>query len=331
MIHRRPVTIFSLSFLDCICCGFGAIILLFVLTMGSKDQAMIEIRETLQRILLSRLSTVAEYRSSREELQAKASARTAIMAQIREQDTLKAMLDDLDQQISYQEAGKQALLVEIDEMKKNIAALQKKPELKLKDVPPTPVGIPVGSNFLVFVIDTSGSMRDPNTGEFWPIIIPKIDQVMSSYPTVEGIQILDADGRFVLSRTRGEWLPDSPEVRSALLQALQRYDIFSNSNPVPGIYQAITRLFMPDNPAMKMGIYILGDEFTGTADAVIRRLDELNPADEAGNRKIVINAIGFPTAVRYQLSAGNTGLKYANLMREITYQHGGAFVAVSDL
>ena len=82
---------------------------------------------------------------------------------------------------------------------------------------------------------------------------------------------------------------------------------------------------------MKMGIYIIGDEFTGTADAVIRRLDELNPADEKGERKIVINAIGFPTAVRYQLSAGNTGLKYANLMREVTYQHGGAFVAVSDL
>ena len=331
MIHRRPVTLFSLSFLDCICCGFGAIILLLVLTIGSKDMTMNEVRDALQRILLARLATAAEYRTTREDMQAKASARAEIMAQIIQQDSLQKMLDELDQQISYQEAGKQALLVEIDEKKKSIAALQKKPELKLKDVPPTPVGIPVGSNYLVFVIDTSGSMRDPNTGEFWPIIVPKIDQVLSSYPTVDGIQILDADGRFVLSRTRGEWLPDSPEVRAGLLQALLRYDIFSNSNPVPGIYQAITRLFQPENPTMKMGIYIMGDEFTGTADAVIRRLDELNPADEAGDRKIVINAIGFPTAVRYQLSAGNTGLKYANLMREVTYQHGGAFVAVSDL
>lgn len=331
MIHRRPIALFSLSFLDCICCGFGAIILLFVLTIGSQDKALIEIRDTLQRILMSRLATVAEYRTTREDLQAKASARAEITAQITRQQDLQKMLDELDRQISYQEAGKQALLVEIDAVKKHIAALQKKPELRLKDVPPTPVGIPVGSNFLVFVIDTSGSMRDPNSGEFWPAIIPKIDQVMSSYPTVDGIQILDADGRFVLSRSRGEWLPDSPEVRAGLLQALQRYDIFSNSNPVPGIYQAITRLYQPDNADMKMGIYIIGDEFTGTADAVIRRLDELNPADEKGERKIVINAIGFPTAVRYQLSAGNTGLKYANLMREVTYQHGGAFVAVSDL
>jgi hypothetical protein len=30
--RRRSVEVFSLSFLDCICCGFGAIILLLVLT-----------------------------------------------------------------------------------------------------------------------------------------------------------------------------------------------------------------------------------------------------------------------------------------------------------
>jgi len=32
MRRRREVEVFSLSFLDCICCGFGAIILLLVLT-----------------------------------------------------------------------------------------------------------------------------------------------------------------------------------------------------------------------------------------------------------------------------------------------------------
>jgi len=334
MIRRRNVALFSLSFLDCICCGFGAIILLFVLTMGSQDQSLREIRDSLQRILLSRLSMLAEFRTQREDLQTQASARAILEAQIREQETLKAMLAELEQRIQYEEAGKRSLLSEVDQLQKHIAAFQKKPELVLPNVEPLPVGIPVGSNFLAFVIDTSGSMRDPNTGLFWPMIIQKIEEVLDSYPTVEGIQVLDADGRFVFGRGRDgpQWLPDSPDVRSALLQALRRYDIFSNSNPVPGIYQAITRLYQKDNPQMKMGIYIFGDEFTGTADAVIRRLDELNPANpETGERPVVINAIGFPTAIRYQLSAGNTGLKYANLMREITYQHGGAFIALRDL
>ena len=35
MIRRRPIEVFSLSFLDCLCCGFGAILLLFVLSIGS--------------------------------------------------------------------------------------------------------------------------------------------------------------------------------------------------------------------------------------------------------------------------------------------------------
>ena len=32
MIKRHPIEVFSLSFLDCLCCGFGAILLLFILS-----------------------------------------------------------------------------------------------------------------------------------------------------------------------------------------------------------------------------------------------------------------------------------------------------------
>ncbi len=331
MIHRRKISLFSLSFLDCICCGFGAIILLFVLTMGSQTETMRNVRESLQRIMLAHLSTLADFSTRKEELLRKASAQAAVQAEIRQQDTLKALLDDLEQQIQYQEAGRRALLVEQDQMQKSIAALQKMPVMVLPDVEPAPIGLPVGSNHIVFIVDTSGSMRNPGTGNFWPMVIQKIDDVLDVYPEVLGIQILDADGRFVLGRTGQQWLPDSPEIRSGLKQALRRYDIFSNSNPVPGIYQAIQRLYEPDNPAMKMGLYVFGDEFTGTADVVLRQLDRMNPADENGLRPIVINAVGFPTAVRYYLNPANTGLKYANLMREVCFQHGGAFIALRDL
>ena len=45
----------------------------------------------------------------------------------------------------------------------------------------------------------------------------------------------------------------------------------------------------------------------------------------------MINAVAFPTTIRFDVSLGNTGLKLANLMRELCYQHGGAFVALQDL
>jgi hypothetical protein len=38
-LRRRTTEVFSLSFMDCICCGFGAIILLLVLT--DVDQPVI--------------------------------------------------------------------------------------------------------------------------------------------------------------------------------------------------------------------------------------------------------------------------------------------------
>ena len=33
---RRETEVFSLSFLDCICCGFGAVLLIFLLTIAKK-------------------------------------------------------------------------------------------------------------------------------------------------------------------------------------------------------------------------------------------------------------------------------------------------------
>src|SRR3954467_1981506 len=42
---RRETEVFSLAFLDCICCGFGAVILVFILTLSQKttvDKADLE-------------------------------------------------------------------------------------------------------------------------------------------------------------------------------------------------------------------------------------------------------------------------------------------------
>ena len=51
---RRDVEVFSLSFLDAVCCGFGAIILLFVLNkMGEfvmLEQAQLELQGLIARL-----------------------------------------------------------------------------------------------------------------------------------------------------------------------------------------------------------------------------------------------------------------------------------------
>ncbi len=339
MIRRRQTQVFSLAFLDCICCGFGAVILIFVLSVDSHEKEKIQTLLDVNRALAEQAVKLAQLKVSKEDLE-KSSARVSTLvtdARLRN-DSLHALIDDLEKGLQREKRGQEALLVDIDDLKKEIAARQKKPDydLVLKDVNPAPVGLPIGDNYIAFVIDTSGSMRDPNHGGLWPIAIRTIETVLDSYPTIDGIQLLDGDGRFVLGRrgsASGAWLPDSKETRDNIKRTLRRYEQDTVSNPVPGIYNAMRFLYDKENPKMKMGIFVFGDEFNSSdsADVVIRRLEELNPADETGARKVTINAVGFPTTIRYQFSMGNTGLRFANLMRTVCYLHGGAFIALQDL
>lgn len=339
MIRRRQSEIFSLSFLDCICCGFGAIILIFVISIGSRQREQLDVLLALQRALAEQAAALTRIETAQLEARREQQRIAPRLEEARQrQDSLQAMIDQLERSLQQEKRGQQALLVDLDELRQEIAARQRKPdhELVLKEVPPAPVGLPVGSNFLAFVVDTSGSMRDPNFGGLWPVVIRTIEIVLDAYPNVQGIQLIDGDGRFILGR-RGSgtagWLPDSPQTREAIKRTLRRYDQDTVSNPVPGIYNAMRFLFDKENAGMRMGIFVFGDEFNSpqSADEVIRRLDELNPANEQGARAVTINAVGFPTTIRYQFSMGNTGLRFANLMRTVTYLHGGAFIALQDL
>jgi hypothetical protein len=325
---RRENSVFSLSFLDCICCGFGAIILLFVISMGANNPIIRGMKMSLEKVIAERLAMLSEYRSTKEllatQLISDQERLDFLAAQI---DEMKSMLAELEQQFQQYQAGKDGLLVDLEAIMAEIAAMQKDADLPQETN--LPIGVPVENNYLAFVLDTSGSMRDPNSGYMWPIVVSKIEDVLEAYPIVDGIQIFDADGRNIIGG-RNQWLPDSPEIRERIKWGVRRYGVFSNSNPVPGIIKAIRTLHRPDDPDMDMGVYVFGDEFTGTADGVLRRIDQLNPEDEEGNRKVTINAIGFPNVIRYSFSMGQTGLKFANLMRELTYQHGGAFIAVND-
>ena len=50
--RRRDIEVFSLSFLDCICCGFGAIILLFILSKFAEPIIIEELQKDYQSVLV---------------------------------------------------------------------------------------------------------------------------------------------------------------------------------------------------------------------------------------------------------------------------------------
>jgi len=322
----RDISVFSLSFLDVISCGFGAIILLFVISLGSERLVIVDIRDTLEKLFQERLAELENVRTKRNELFRLLTTEEKIE---REKTTkIKSMETDIEELINrIKEAtfGREALVADVDELENEIDAREKEVDIPQNESD-LPIGVPVLSNHLIFILDTSGSMRDPSTGRIWRYVTDKIAETLEIYPIVTGIQVMDADGNFILRGSRATWLPDSQMTRNSIAKAILFYEHHSQSNPVPGILRAIRTFRDPADEEKKVGIYIFGDEFTQTAEKVLNRIDQANKPNDEGTRPITINAIGFPHVIKFERHFTRTGLKFANLMRELTYQHGGAFI-----
>ncbi|MDQ8203264.1 hypothetical protein [Pelagicoccus sp. SDUM812003] len=330
MKRRRKTEVFSLSFLDCICCGFGAIILLFIVSMGVQTREINKLQRILENTVLQRKLKLADYQIKQDELNVMLDLEKTKRKRLeRDRQTLDALLAKLRQQISDKEKAKELFVSDLESLEEEMAVMQTDPEIEQKVIQPTPIGVPVESNVIAFVIDTSGSMRETSTNLIRTHVVRKFEEVITSYPEVKGIQLLDASGHFIMgSRMGGRWLQDSPEMREAMVRQVRLYPFESESNPVPGIKRAIRTLYDPNAEDLKFGIYVFGDEFTGKPEPVIAEIRKLNK-DKEGNRIARINAIGFPNVIQSGgMFLGQSGLKFAKLMHDLTYEHGGAFIAL---
>jgi hypothetical protein len=138
---------------------------------------------------------------------------------------------------------------------------------------------------------------------------------------VKGIQIMNDMGNYMFSRYRGEWIPDTDGRRRVIMQNLRNWNVFSNSSPVEGITAAIRTFYDPDK---KISIYVFGDEFTGQSIAeVVDTVDRINREAGDGERRVRIHAVGFPVQFIRAANQQTTGIRFATLMRELTYRNGG--------
>ncbi|MEE8111109.1 MAG: vWA domain-containing protein, partial [Acidobacteriota bacterium] len=186
-------------------------------------------------------------------------------------------------------------------------------------------GIPVDSEYVIFIIDTSGSMSN----YAWPLVVRKMAQTLDIYPKVKGIQVMNDMGNYMFSRYAGKWIPDTPARRKAILERLRGWSAFSNSSPVEGITQAI-RTFA--EPGKKISLYVFGDEFTGgSIDEVVRTVERINRRDAEGNRWVRIHAIGFPVLFTVPRVPEATGIRFATLMRVLCQENGGTFVGLNGV
>ena len=186
-------------------------------------------------------------------------------------------------------------------------------------------GIPADSDYIIFVIDTSGSMQSAA----WKKVQKEMLNILDVYPEVKGLQIMNDMGQFMFSQSDKEWIPDSPQMRELIIDKLSSWAPFSNSSPVEGIENAIKTFYKPDR---KISIYTLGDDFQGRSiNKVVRVIDSLNIANRNDERLVRIHAIGFPVHLRPGVSPNRSAIRFAALMRELSYSNGGTFIGLNSL
>jgi len=325
MLRRRSVEVFSLSFLDCICCGFGAIILLLVLTDYQRPAKLEESRINLQGQIRDLQQQLEVIRGESDDLERQLQGRVDKLQQ--ERHKLDHLSGDISSLQGKYSASKQAADVTNTVESDLVAAKQKlSAEMMrlLKDHASRPAteaiaGIPIDSEYVIFIVDTSSSM----TANHWDVNLAIIDEILSLYPHVKGLQVMNDQGTYMFNGTKGRWLDDTPEQRAEIRSRARHWHAFSQSNPVPGMEEAIRSYWAADK---RVSLYVLGDEFTGDSiQAALDSIGTLNKLDANGRRPIRIHAIGFPEGPGM---SPFTNIRFSALMRRVTEQNNGTFVGL---
>jgi hypothetical protein len=310
------------------CCAFGAVIMLLLITKAAEPRIIEQAKADERGLIAALQKELFDIRGETEVLDR--DMRSAEGDRKRADDTVARLQSDLSKIRGRFAASKQP---EADnELSGELMATRQKltEEMRalLADYRPPPEdttvgGIPVDSQYIIFVIDTSGSMfQGP-----WRLVLRKISETLKVYPKVKGIQVMNNNGKYMFPSYAGKWIPDSPGTRQRIIDTLANWNPYSDSSPVEGIAEAISTFYEPGKP---MSIYVFGDDFpTGQIEAVARYVERINKADETGNRLVRIHGVGFPT----QIAGGRMGnaLRFANLMRTLCERNGGTFVALATL
>jgi hypothetical protein len=330
--RREELSVFSLSFLDAICCGFGAIVLLLVLTKVGEPGAMETARQDLDGLVARLEAELAEIRGETTVLERDlTSARRQLSTERDAVARLRGDLSDIrgefaasEQLSEVSEIVEGRLLAAQQELTDEMKRLQAQ-QRESTDDDSLVGGIPVDSEYIIFIIDTSGSMKN----YAWSSVVRKMTQVLDAYPKVKGLQVMNDMGQYMYSSYAGKWIPDTPGRRRAVIERLVSWNAFSNSSPVEGITAAIRRF---GRSGHRISLYVFGDEFSDSSiDEVVRTVDRINAPGADGRRPVRIHAIGFPTVFNVPGAPQSTGVRFATLMRILCRRNGGTFVGLSTL
>lgn len=310
---------FSQSFLDVIACAFGAVVLLvLILPIGKPEQTQIapaeyditSLEEELVHIQSTSESLSSSHRALLSELEM---LENSIASMTSESENRDMRLAELEASLQTKLSINEELRLKLDEQKKvgqhSVAA---QPTLENQVF-----GIPVDSDYVIFVVDTSGSMQEISVK-----VANVVRNILSAYPELSGIQVISDQGERILGVSSGLWIQDSRRSRALITSQLKNWKPYSNSSPIEGVQVAMESYV---RNGQKTAVIILGDDYTGSNfDVFLRRIELIITQKGIDEDNLRVHAIGFENERLSQFPE-----RFGMLMRALTYRYNGFYLYVS--
>ncbi len=330
----------SVSFLDVIACAFGAIALLVLMLpigeWGPAPEAEAPPTADYGRMLFTLAGLREEVAALRREVAENDRLGVEASTDLASAQAVSRRLESLVERTraeSNRLRRRSAAIAASQKILDQAPAAADEQEL---EVDTELAGIPVDSEYIAFVVDTSGSVTGDVFGllagmpSIWDRVVEEIGNILSIYPRVRGFQVLNDQGTYLYGGGNRRWIPDSPSNRRRALNRMQNWRPFSGSNPAPGIRTAIRDLYASDR---KMAIFVVGDEYqSDDFDGFLDAVDSSVARRDVGRGALRIHAIGFWNQGLEQGFGGGyfaaSTRNFAILMRELTHRHQGAFLAL---
>ncbi len=332
LLRREPPDI-SISFLDTITCGIGAIILLMTVTTTrplAPEEPLDDPRAAeISRLQRELFAARADAATAQAEVGARSEKKTlsaAELKQVKQQIAALVGAQQHDEKAAEQAALNAQIYGDLEIAQQRLTAEMERLYAQKNRPKPKDLigGIPIDSEYICFVIDTSGSMFN----YAWQRMLDQMIETLTVYPQVKGLQVMNDQGSYMFPEYAGKWIPDSPARRMAVIERLRTWNVFSKSSPAEGIEAAIQQFYRPDR---KISLYVYGDEFTGRSIAEVADfVRRLNRPNARGEPLVRIHAVGFPVQFAQAAGGQGTGIRFAALMRELTRQNGGSFVGLNS-
>jgi len=304
-MRREAPDAFGTAFLDIISCGFGAIVLLILIFKFEPDvSGLASVKNDDANAKIKQLYGLVDELKAEPAIDNEQSAKAkAAMLKTAQAKLERAMAETAKLQQTSSELKKQLGALQKQIKKQQIAGTSEGDQSRQDD---EVGGIPVDRDYVIFIVDTSGSMK-----EIWHKVMREIDNILTVHPQLKGFQVINDNGNYLVSGYAGKWMKDTPSMRKRAMKLFSSWASISNSSPVEGIETALTRY---SKYTKDLSIYVIGDDFTGTNfDQVILRTRQLNKG------RARIHALNF-------ISPNASTDRFSTLMREICRENQGTFL-----